>query len=72
LRGNVAEYVDAVVIGGGQAGLAASYYLSEAEPPVILGGGKRLFEGFDETFDLEHVGLLQSPFATHVGYRVVR
>jgi dihydrofolate reductase len=40
--------------------------------PVVLGGGKRLFEGFDQTIVLEHMGLLQSPFATHVSYRVVR
>jgi dihydrofolate reductase len=40
--------------------------------PVILGGGQRLFEGFDQTLNLEHVGLLQSPFATHVSHHVVR
>jgi dihydrofolate reductase len=38
--------------------------------PVVLGGGKRLFEGFDQTMTLEHEGLLQSPFATHITYRV--
>jgi dihydrofolate reductase len=40
--------------------------------PVILGGGKRLFNGFDETLNLEHVAMIQSPFATHITYRVVR
>lgn len=40
--------------------------------PVILGGGKHLFEGFDQTLNLEHMSLLQSPLATHVTYRVVR
>jgi dihydrofolate reductase len=40
--------------------------------PVVLGGGKRLFDDFDETLNLEHVSLLQSPFATHITYRVVR
>ena len=40
--------------------------------PVVLGGGKRLFGGFDETVSLEHLNLLQSPFATHISYRVVR
>ena len=40
--------------------------------PVVLGGGKRLFEGFDETFRLEHLGVVQSPFATHIQYRVLR
>lgn len=39
--------------------------------PLILGGGKRLFEGFDESLNLEHVRLLQSPLATHVTYRVL-
>jgi dihydrofolate reductase len=38
--------------------------LSISIAPVILGGGKRPFEGFDETLKLEHVGLLQSRFAT--------
>jgi len=40
--------------------------------PVVLGGGKRLFDDFDETLRLEHLSLLQSPFATHITYRVVR
>jgi dihydrofolate reductase len=40
--------------------------------PVVLGGGKRLFEGFDRSIDLEHVRTLQSTFATHITYRVVR
>jgi len=46
--------------------------LSISIAPVVLGGGKRLFDGFDETVSLEHVSLLQSPFATHITYRVVR
>jgi dihydrofolate reductase len=46
--------------------------LSVSIAPVVLGGGKRLFDGFDETVRLEHLNLLQSPFATHVTYRVVR
>ena len=40
--------------------------------PVVLGGGKRLFHDFDEGISLEHLSLLQSPFATHITYRVVR
>jgi dihydrofolate reductase len=40
--------------------------------PVVLGEGKRLFDDFNETLSLEHLGLLQSPFATHITYRVVR
>ncbi|MGH2586665.1 MAG: dihydrofolate reductase family protein [Dehalococcoidia bacterium] len=46
--------------------------LSITIAPVVLGGGKRLFDGFDETVNLEHLGLRQSPFATHISYRVVR
>ena len=38
--------------------------------PVILGGGKRLFEGFTRLIELEHVGVRQSPFATFIDYRV--
>jgi dihydrofolate reductase len=38
--------------------------------PVVLGGGKRLFDGFTQSLDLEHLGVRQSPFATFVDYRV--
>jgi dihydrofolate reductase len=38
--------------------------------PVILGAGKRLFEGFGESLDLVHLGVRQSPFATFIDYRV--
>ena len=38
--------------------------------PVVLGGGKRLFGGFTESLDLEHLGVRQSPFATFINYRV--
>jgi dihydrofolate reductase len=38
--------------------------------PVILGGGKRLFEGFARSLDLEHIGLRQSRYATFIDYRV--
>jgi len=40
--------------------------------PLILGAGKRLFEGFTESVELEHLGVRQSPFATFVDYRVKR
>ena len=39
---------------------------------VVLGAGKRLFEGFDSDVRLEPIRVLQSPFATHITYRVVR
>ena len=40
--------------------------------PVVLGGGKRLFDGFTTSIDLEHLGVRQSPFATFIDYRVRR
>jgi len=38
--------------------------------PITLGGGKRLFEGFSSSLELEHLGVRQSRFATFVDYRV--
>jgi dihydrofolate reductase len=38
--------------------------------PFVLGGGKRLFEGFGKSLDLEHVGVRQSQYATFIDYRV--
>jgi dihydrofolate reductase len=38
--------------------------------PVVLGGGKQLFEGFSKSLELEHLGVRQSPFATFIDYRV--
>lgn len=38
--------------------------------PVILGGGKRLFDGFSKSLELEHIGVRQSPFATFIDYTV--
>jgi dihydrofolate reductase len=38
--------------------------------PVVLGAGKRLFDGFSQSLDLEHLGVRQSPFATFIDYRV--
>jgi len=40
--------------------------------PVVLGGGKHLFEGFDQSLELEHIGVRQSPLATFLDYRVGR
>ena len=40
--------------------------------PVVLGGGKRLFEGFTDSLELEHLGARQSPHATFIDYRVKR
>ena len=40
--------------------------------PVVLGRGKRLFEGFEQPLELEHISVRQSPFATFIDYRVKR
>src|SRR5213079_2859706 len=68
---------DVSIMGGADVirqALRAGYVeeLSISIAPVVLGRGKRLFDGFDETLSLEHLRLLQSPFATHITYRVVR
>ena len=67
-----------VSVGGGadviRQALSAGHVdeLAMSIAPVILGGGKRLFDGFEQTLSLGHAGLLQSPFATHIAYRLVR
>jgi dihydrofolate reductase len=40
--------------------------------PVILGRGKRLFDGFDRDMDLEVAKVCSSPYATHVRYTVTK
>jgi hypothetical protein len=38
---------------------------------VLLGGGKRLFDGIPRTdIDFERVEVIESPYATHLRYRV--
>jgi len=68
---------DVNVMGGGSlirealaAGVVDELYVSTA--PVVLGKGKRLFEGFDHDLDLEKLQVWDSPLATHVRYRVAR
>jgi dihydrofolate reductase len=46
--------------------------LAISTAPVILGAGKRLFDGFEQDIDLEVIKVVSSPYATHVRYRVVR
>jgi dihydrofolate reductase len=40
--------------------------------PVVLGGGKLLFDGFSESLELEHLGVRQSTHATFIDYRIKR
>jgi dihydrofolate reductase len=67
-----------VALGGGadliRQGLAAGVVdeLAISTAPVVLGGGKPLFEGFEHDLDLEVLGVWSSPFATHVRYAVAR
>src|SRR5918994_2626810 len=67
-----------VSLGGGadliRQGLAAGVVdeLPISPPPVVLGGGKRLFEGFEQDIDLEVLGTWSSQYATHVRYAVRR
>jgi dihydrofolate reductase len=67
-----------VGIGGGadviRQALAAGYVdeLVISTAPVILGAGKRLFDGFEQDIDLEIRRVVQSPWAVHTKYAVVR
>jgi len=75
--GEAAGGKDVFVMGGADVirqALRAGHVeeLSISIAPVVLGGGKRLFDDFDQTMGLEHLRLLQSPFATHITYRVGR
>lgn len=65
------------VMGGGDVirqALAAGLVdaLSIIVAPVILGGGKLLFDGFTRTVALEQRGVRQSQFATFIDYAVLR
>jgi dihydrofolate reductase len=53
-----------------RAGLVDQLAISVA--PVILGGGKRLFDGFDRDVDLRIVKSYQAAYAVHTIYDVVR
>lgn len=44
--------------------------LSVIVAPVVLGAGKRLFEGFTSSLEFEHLGVSQSQYATFIDYRV--
>ena len=67
-----------IAIGGGadiiRQALAADVVdeLGITTAPVILGGGKRLFEGFTHDVDLEILAVHHSPYAVHARYAVRR
>jgi dihydrofolate reductase len=72
-----ADGKDVAVSGGASVirqALAAGYVdeLTLTIAPVILGAGKRLFEGFGHDVDLEIRQVWNSPWATHVRYSVTR
>jgi dihydrofolate reductase len=54
--------------------LAAGYVdeLAISTAPLVLGGGKRLFDGFEHDIELEVRRVYTSPYATHVRYTVKR
>jgi len=53
-----------------QAGLVDSLHLHVA--PVVLGAGTTLFDNLTETIQLERTEVVESQFATHLRFRVVR
>jgi dihydrofolate reductase len=68
---------DINVMGGGDVirqALAAGLVdeLTIIVAPIVLGDGKRLFDGFTEPLELEQLGVRQSRFATFLEYRVRR
>jgi dihydrofolate reductase len=46
--------------------------LAISTAPVILGGGKRLFDGFEQDIDLEIQSVHTSPYAVHTIYAIKR
>jgi dihydrofolate reductase len=75
--GEAADGKDVHVMGGADVirqALAAGIVdeLTIVVAPLVLGGGKRLFEGFSQSLELEHIGVRQSRFATFIDYRVIR
>jgi dihydrofolate reductase len=77
-RATAAAGDKAVSIGGGadvirqglDAGIVDELHIIVA--PVILGGGKRLFEDFTKSLDLENLGVRQSRWATFIQFAVRR
>ena len=51
------------------AGVVDEFTLTIA--PVLLGGGKRLFDGIERTdLGFERTAVIESPYATHLRYEV--
>ncbi len=77
-RGREASGGKDVHIGGGadviRQALAADLVdrLTIIVSPVVLGGGKRLFDGFTRRVELAQVGVRQSRWATFLDYEVLR
>lgn len=68
---------DVAVSGGAdmiRQALAGGYIdvLAISTAPVVLGAGKRLFEGFEHDIELEKLSVHSSQWATHVTYGVIR
>ncbi len=67
---------DVIVMGGADLlrqclGAGAVEELTLTIAPVLLGGGKPLFDGTEPTgLELERTAVIESPFATHLRFRV--
>ena len=76
LARETAEPKDVGIMGGADVirqALAAGHVdeLVVSVAPVVLGSGKRLFDGFDKDGELQQLGVVQSPWVTHLRYRVL-
>lgn len=76
LARETAEPKDVGIMGGADVirqALAAGHVdeLVVSVAPVVLGSGKRLFDGFNEDVELQQLGVVQSPWVTHLRYRVL-
>jgi dihydrofolate reductase len=75
---DAADGKNVIVMGGADlirqylaAGVVDEFTLTIA--PVLLGGGKRLFDGIARTdITFERTAVIESPFATHLRFRVSR
>jgi dihydrofolate reductase len=76
LARETAEPKDVGIMGGADVirqALAAGHVdeLVVSVAPVVLGSGKRLFDGFNKDVELQQLGVVQSPWVTHLRYRVL-